>query len=43
MPLNQEKLVVPAWIAGTQKPWKAYGSRPSDLDTGNPCRYDVLT
>jgi hypothetical protein len=35
--------VVPAGIAGIQKPGMArLGSHPCALDTGSPCRYDVL-
>jgi len=37
------KTVVPAGIAGTQKPRMAtQAPHPCELDTGNPCRYDGL-
>jgi hypothetical protein len=35
--------VIPAGIAGIQKPGMArLRSHPCVLDTGSPCRYDVL-
>jgi len=35
--------VVPAGIAGTQKPRMATQAHPCDQDTGNPCRYDAAS
>jgi len=40
---DNAQYVVPAGIAGIQKPGMArLRSHPCVLDTGSPCRYDVL-